>query len=280
MSSNDRWQTHELTYLCKGPRSLSLSSRAAPSKPSSAGSNLSPTTLSPLPTSNARSLRSSALYVASSVCTRPLLLIFTAPLQLSIETSALKSSGLGKIVYFYTKCKRVDPFIARMANQLVSDWMRPIIRRSKAFSDKELGTTPARYSSEFVAQQRVKQARESNIARKLEAEGSQGSAGGAVARRHARIPASLSTSFKVAPAADPRERPERAGGAAVSNNVATGTKMKSYKKKLVAGKSHHVVRHNSRSLLTLSCPQVSRLPEGCRLAVHVAWEGGCAFSVR
>lgn len=155
--------------------------------------------------------------------------------QLSIETSALKSSGLGKIVYFYTKCKRVDPFIARMANQLVSDWMRPIIRRSKAFSDKELGTTPAHYSSEMIAQQRVKQARESNIARKLEAEGSQGSGGGAVARRHARIPASLSTSFKVAPAADPRQRPERAGGAAVSSNVATGTKMKSYKKKLVAG---------------------------------------------
>ena len=41
--------------------------------------------------------------------------------QLSIETSALKASGLGKIVYFYTKCKRVEPFIKRMADQLVSD---------------------------------------------------------------------------------------------------------------------------------------------------------------
>lgn len=155
--------------------------------------------------------------------------------QLSIETSALKSSGLGKIVYFYTKCKRVEPVIARMANQLVSDWMRPIIRRSKAFSDKELGTTTASYSSESIAKQRAKQARESNIARKLEAESRQGAAGGAVARRHARIPDSLTTSFKVAPAADPRERPEKAGGSAGQGLPGSGSKMRQYKKKLVAG---------------------------------------------
>jgi len=173
----------------------------------------------------------------------------------------------------------VDPFIARMANQLVSDWMRPIIRRSKAFSDKELGTTPAHYSSEVIAQQRVKQARESNIARKLEAEGSQGSAGGAVARRHARIPASLSTSFKVAPAADPRERPERAGGAALSSNVATGTKMKSYKKKLVAGEFGDRQRSRPGADLLFDAPQVSKLRGGCRIAVLVDW-GGCASPVR
>jgi hypothetical protein len=39
---------------------------------------------------------------------------------MSIDTQSLKSSELGKIVLFYTKCPRVDPAIKRMADQLVS----------------------------------------------------------------------------------------------------------------------------------------------------------------
>jgi transcription factor SPN1 len=159
--------------------------------------------------------------------------------QLSIETSALKSSGLGKIVYFYTKCKRVEPYIARMANQLVSDWMRPIIRRSKAFVDKDtsLTGTTASYEAHRPRGDKARRPLNPNVGARQKAEGSQGSGGGAVARRHARIPEQLTQSFKVAPAADPRERPERSGGG-VGQSIGAGSggaKMRSYKKKLVAG---------------------------------------------
>ncbi|EFP85355.2 uncharacterized protein PGTG_11524 [Puccinia graminis f. sp. tritici CRL 75-36-700-3] len=50
--------------------------------------------------------------------------------KMSIDTQSLKSSELGKIVLFYTKCPRVDPTIKRMADQLVTRWIKPILRRS------------------------------------------------------------------------------------------------------------------------------------------------------
>ncbi|KAJ3488167.1 hypothetical protein NLJ89_g11642 [Agrocybe chaxingu] len=53
-----------------------------------------------------------------------------------IDSAVLKESGLGRIVLFYTKCKRVTPDIARTANDLVSVWSRPIIKRSASYRDR------------------------------------------------------------------------------------------------------------------------------------------------
>jgi len=53
-----------------------------------------------------------------------------------IDASVLKESGLGRIVLFYTKCKRVTADIQRIANDLVSIWSRPIIKRSASYRDK------------------------------------------------------------------------------------------------------------------------------------------------
>lgn len=53
-----------------------------------------------------------------------------------IDTAVLKESGLGRIVLFYTKCKRVTPDIARIADELVSAWSRPIIKRSASYRDR------------------------------------------------------------------------------------------------------------------------------------------------
>lgn len=63
-----------------------------------------------------------------------------------IDSAVLKESGLGRIVLFYTKCKRVTPDISRTANELVLTWSRPIIKRSASFRDlhipqAEEGTT-------------------------------------------------------------------------------------------------------------------------------------------
>lgn len=53
-----------------------------------------------------------------------------------IDSSVLKESGLGRVVLFYTKCKKVTPDIARIANDLVSMWSRPIIKRSASYRDR------------------------------------------------------------------------------------------------------------------------------------------------
>jgi hypothetical protein len=45
-----------------------------------------------------------------------------------IDKDVLKSSGLGKIVNFYTRTKRVQPEITRQANLLIDKWSKPILR--------------------------------------------------------------------------------------------------------------------------------------------------------
>jgi transcription factor SPN1 len=53
-----------------------------------------------------------------------------------IDSSVLKESGLGRVVLFYTKCKRVTPDVAKLADELVSAWSRPIIKRSASYRDR------------------------------------------------------------------------------------------------------------------------------------------------
>lgn len=56
-----------------------------------------------------------------------------------IDTNALKESGLGKIVLFYTKKnKRVSPAIKNQADNLVAAWSRPILKRSASYRDRAL----------------------------------------------------------------------------------------------------------------------------------------------
>lgn len=53
-----------------------------------------------------------------------------------IDSTVLKESGLGRIILFYTKCKRVTTDVQRIANELVSTWSRPIIKRSASYRDR------------------------------------------------------------------------------------------------------------------------------------------------
>lgn len=61
-------------------------------------------------------------------------------LQMSIDTDMLRESGLGKIVLFYTKCKRVVEPVQRIAAELVEKWTRPILKRSSDYRDKFIPT--------------------------------------------------------------------------------------------------------------------------------------------
>ncbi|KAG8833754.1 Transcription factor iws1 [Serendipita sp. 411] len=61
-------------------------------------------------------------------------------LKMNIDTETLRESGLGRIVLFYTKCKRVIEPIQRIASQLVDIWTRPILKRSSSYFDKVVPT--------------------------------------------------------------------------------------------------------------------------------------------
>lgn len=60
-----------------------------------------------------------------------------------IDTNVLKESKLGRVVLFYTKCKRVTADISRQAHDLVSVWSRPIIKRSASYRDRIIPTASA-----------------------------------------------------------------------------------------------------------------------------------------
>ncbi|KAJ6576621.1 hypothetical protein DFH09DRAFT_1149878 [Mycena vulgaris] len=67
------------------------------------------------------------------------------------DSAVLKESGLGRVVLFYTKCKRVTPDIKRTANDLVSTWSRPIIKRSASYRDRIIPTAQQADSTENPA---------------------------------------------------------------------------------------------------------------------------------
>jgi transcription factor SPN1 len=52
----------------------------------------------------------------------------------------LRESGVGRVMFFYTKCPRIEPKVKRVADQLVAKWSRPILRRSADYREKRLQT--------------------------------------------------------------------------------------------------------------------------------------------
>ena len=68
--------------------------------------------------------------------------LFTQLTKMDIDTNSLKESGLGRVVLFYTKCKRVTTQINRIARELVSTWSRPIIKRSASYRDRVIPVAP------------------------------------------------------------------------------------------------------------------------------------------
>src|SRR5207247_1776751 len=64
--------------------------------------------------------------------------IFRALIRLPIEKEALISSGIGKVVLFYTKSKKPEASIKRMAERLVGEWSRPILKRSDDYKKRPI----------------------------------------------------------------------------------------------------------------------------------------------
>jgi transcription factor SPN1 len=66
--------------------------------------------------------------------------IFQALLNLPIEKEALRMSGIGKIVLFYTKSKRPEIGIKRSAERLLGEWSRPILNRTHDYKKRYVET--------------------------------------------------------------------------------------------------------------------------------------------
>ncbi|KAI8097798.1 uncharacterized protein B0P05DRAFT_522049 [Gilbertella persicaria] len=56
--------------------------------------------------------------------------------KLPISGDHLRESGVGKIVYFYTKSPRIEPAMKRRADQLVAKWSRLVIKRSENYKER------------------------------------------------------------------------------------------------------------------------------------------------
>ena len=62
--------------------------------------------------------------------------LMTALGKLPINKETLIASGIGKVIVFYTKIKRAEPGIKRMAERLLAEWTRPILQRTDDYSKR------------------------------------------------------------------------------------------------------------------------------------------------
>lgn len=97
--------------------------------------------------------------------------MFAVLLRLPIEKEALLSSGIGKLVLYYTKSKKPEVSIKRNAERLLGEWSRPILKRSDDYKKRKIAsrefdfqfvlsitlqmlilTIPGRHNSRFASQ--------------------------------------------------------------------------------------------------------------------------------
>ncbi|KAI0130472.1 transcription factor IWS1 [Xylariales sp. AK1849] len=78
--------------------------------------------------------------------------IFTALTRLPIEKEALLASGIGKIVLFYTKSKKPEVGIKRMAEKLLGEWSRPILKRTHDYKQRRVETRDFDYQAAKLRQ--------------------------------------------------------------------------------------------------------------------------------
>jgi transcription factor SPN1 len=66
--------------------------------------------------------------------------LFSALARLPINKDSLISSGIGKVVLFYTRSKKPEQGIKRQAERLLAEWTRPILKRSDDYRKRVLET--------------------------------------------------------------------------------------------------------------------------------------------
>lgn len=87
-----------------------------------------------------------------------------------IDATVLKESGLGRVVIFYTKSKRVTSEVTRAANDLVSRWSRPIVKRSASYRDRVIPLANMSLDGDGASSQRAGGERLNTILKKAREE--------------------------------------------------------------------------------------------------------------
>jgi transcription factor SPN1 len=76
--------------------------------------------------------------------------IFNALAGLPINNEVLLSSGIGKVVYFYTRSKRPEASIKRIAERLVGEWSRPVLKRTDDYKKRQIETRDFDFAYVFL----------------------------------------------------------------------------------------------------------------------------------
>lgn len=58
--------------------------------------------------------------------------------DLPIKTDHLVASGIGKVMVFYQRSKRVELNLKKIVDQLIGDWTRPILNKSDSYKDRTI----------------------------------------------------------------------------------------------------------------------------------------------
>ncbi|KAJ9420180.1 transcription factor IWS1, partial [Fusarium oxysporum] len=69
--------------------------------------------------------------------------------HMNIEKEALLSSGIGRVVVFYTRSKKPEPSIKRIATRLLGEWSRPILKRTDDYKKRQIETRDYDYEYAF-----------------------------------------------------------------------------------------------------------------------------------
>ncbi|KAK0628297.1 hypothetical protein B0T17DRAFT_588461 [Bombardia bombarda] len=78
--------------------------------------------------------------------------IFTALAKLPIGKDSLLSSGIGKVVLFYTRSKRPEVGIKRIAERLLGEWSRPILKRTDDYKKRHVESRDFDFNAAKIAQ--------------------------------------------------------------------------------------------------------------------------------
>ncbi|KAK4039716.1 hypothetical protein C8A01DRAFT_46823 [Parachaetomium inaequale] len=78
--------------------------------------------------------------------------VFNALARLPINKEVLLSSGIGKVVYFYTRSKRPEASIKRIAERLVGEWSRPVLKRTDDYKKRQVETRDFDFAAAKLAQ--------------------------------------------------------------------------------------------------------------------------------
>ncbi|CDK25066.1 unnamed protein product [Kuraishia capsulata CBS 1993] len=119
--------------------------------------------------------------------------MFQAVQQLPIKTIHLRESGLGKVVLFYQKSKKVDPSLKRAAEKMIGDWTRPIMGRSDNYKDKNVASAEFDYTKFINAIPSAEKTKKVLDGRKSLYEES------AARRNRAAAPAARTSAYTIAP---------------------------------------------------------------------------------